>query len=400
MELTQTSMTKAKLWTKDFIIITLTAFLVFLTFYLLMTTMTLYAIEQFNASQTTAGLAASIFVIGSLCSRLFAGKYIDVVGRRKLLYASLILFLISCLLYFFVTSFTLLLTIRFIHGIAFGVVTTVMGTAVMSIIPPARRGEGTSYFSLSTPLATAIGPFIGILITQHADFNWIFVTCTAFAMINIIVMLFAKIPEMPLSPQQIKEMRGFRLQDFFEKSAVPMAIIIFILGITYASVLSYLSPFAIEAKLTSAASLFFIVYAVFLLGSRPFTGKLLDLRGENVIIYPALILFTIGLFCLSQSYGSSMMLVASALIALGFGNMISCSQVAVVNLAPNHRIGLATSTFYIAMDAGIGVGPIIIGAILPHFGYRGMYASMAVLVVITIIIYYFVHGRHAKVSAS
>ena len=95
-----------------------------------------------------------------------------------------------------------------------------------------------------------------------------------------------------------------------------------------------------------------------------------------------------------------MMLVASALIALGFGNMISCSQVAVVNLAPNHRIGLATSTFYIAMDAGIGVGPIIIGAILPHFGYRGMYASMAVLVLITIAIYYFVHGRHVKVTAS
>lgn len=396
MELTQTRMTKAKLWTKDFIIITLTAFLVFLTFYLLMTTMTLYAIEQFSASQTTAGLAASIFVIGSLCSRLFAGKYIDVIGRRKLLYASLIVFLIACLLYFLVNSFSLLLTIRFIHGLAFGVVTTVMGTAVMSIIPISRRGEGTSYFSLSTPLATAIGPFLGILITQHADFNWIFVTCTAFAMINIIVMLFAKIPEVTLSKQQLQEMRGFRLQDFFEKTAVPMAAIIFILGITYASVLSYLSPFSIEANLTSAASIFFIVYAVFLLGSRPFTGKLLDAKGENVIIYPALVLFMVGMICLGQSYSGAMLLTASALIALGFGNMISCSQVAVVNLAPQHRIGLATSTFYMAMDAGIGVGPIIIGGILPHFGYRGMYEVMAALVLVTIIIYYFVHGRHVK----
>jgi len=389
-------MTKAKLWTKDFIIITLTAFLVFLTFYLLMTTMTLYAIEQFSASQTTAGLAASIFVIGSLCSRLFAGKYIDVIGRRKLLYASLIVFLIACLLYFLVNSFSLLLTIRFIHGLAFGVVTTVMGTAVMSIIPISRRGEGTSYFSLSTPLATAIGPFLGILITQHADFNWIFVTCTAFAMINIIVMLFAKIPEVTLSKQQLQEMRGFRLQDFFEKTAVPMSAIIFILGITYASVLSYLSPFSIEANLTSAASIFFIVYAVFLLGSRPFTGKLLDAKGENVIIYPALVLFMVGMICLGQSYSGAMLLTASALIALGFGNMISCSQVAVVNLAPQHRIGLATSTFYMAMDAGIGVGPIIIGGILPHFGYRGMYEVMAALVLVTIIIYYFVHGRHVK----
>lgn len=397
MELTKTSMTtRAKLWTKDFIIITLTAFLIFLTFYLLMTTMTLYAIEQFNASETTAGLAASIFVIGSLVARLFAGKYIDVVGRRNLLYASLILFLISSISYFFVTDFAFLLTIRFIHGIAFGVVTTVMGTAVMSIIPPTRRGEGTSYFSLSTPLATAIGPFIGILITQQADFKWIFVTCTTFAIFNIIVMLFAKIPEEPLTMEQRKELKGFRLQDFFEKSALPIASIIFILGITYASVLSYLSPFAIEVKLTGAASIFFIVYAVFLLGSRPLTGKLLDRRGENIIIYPALILFTIGLFCLSQSYGSAMLLIASALIALGFGNMISCSQVAVVNLAPHHRIGLATSTFYIAMDAGIGVGPIIIGAILPHVGYRGMYEVMALLVFITIFMYYFLHGRKAK----
>lgn len=396
MELTYKSMSKAKLWTKDFIIITLTAFLVFLTFYLLMTTMTLYAIEQFNASQTTAGLAASIFVIGSLFARLLAGKYIDVIGRRKLLYASLIVFFIACLLYFTANNFALLLTIRFVHGLAFGVVTTVMGTAVMSIIPISRRGEGTSYFSLSTPLATAIGPFLGILITQHADFNWIFATCTVFAMINIIVMLFANIPEMPLSPEQIQEMRGFRLQDFFEKTAVPMSAIIFILGITYASVLSYLSPFSIEAKLTGAASIFFIVYAVFLLGSRPFTGKLLDARGENIIIYPALILFTIGLVCLGQSYGSIMLLTASALIALGFGNTISCSQVAVVNLAPQHRIGLATSTFYMAMDAGIGVGPIVIGGILPHVGYRGMYEVMAVLVFITIIIYYFVHGRHVK----
>lgn len=92
-----------------------------------------------------------------------------------------------------------------------------------------------------------------------------------------------------------------------------------------------------------------------------------------------------------------MLLVASALIALGFGNMISCSQAVVVNKAPRHRIGLATSTFYIAMDAGIGVGPLIIGMILPIFGFRGMYLSMAVIVFVTIVIYYFVHGKKTKI---
>ncbi|MBZ9637480.1 MFS transporter [Clostridium sp. FP1] len=66
-------MNKSKLWTKDFTIITLTTFFLYLTFYLLMTTLTVYAIKQFSASQSQAGLASSMFVIGALFSRILAG---------------------------------------------------------------------------------------------------------------------------------------------------------------------------------------------------------------------------------------------------------------------------------------------------------------------------------------
>ena len=66
--------------------------------------------------------------------------------------------------------------------------------------------------------------------------------------------------------------------------------------------------------------------------------------------------------------------------------------------APRHRIGLATSTYYIAMDAGSGVGPILIGIIVPLVGYRGMYMTMAVIVFLSIFLYYFVHGRKKSES--
>lgn len=387
-----------RLWTKDFIIITMTSFLILLTFYLLMTTLSLYAIEQFKASQTAAGFAASIFVIGSLILRLFTGKYLDVIGRKKILYSSLVLFLISCLFYFTIDNYVFLLIIRFIHGAAFGMATTVMATAVIGIIPAARRGEGTGYYSMSSPLATAIGPFLGIMIMQYADYEMIFIVCTAFSIVSILVMLFANIDEAPLTKEQLAQTKGFKLQDFFEKTALPIASIIFIVGIVFASILTFISPFAMAVNLTDAASIFFIVYAFFLLVSRPFTGKLLDQKGENIVIYPALLLFAIGLLCLSLSYSSVMLLIASALIALGFGNMVSCSQALVANNAPRHRIGLATSTFFIAMDAGIGVGPIIIGVILPLVGFRGMYMTMAALVVLTIVLYYTLHGKRAKVA--
>ncbi|WP_227937560.1 hypothetical protein [Alkalihalobacillus deserti] len=57
---------KPRLWTKDFIIIWQTTFLLTLMYFLTMTTITGYVIEKFDTSQSKAGLAASIFVIGVL----------------------------------------------------------------------------------------------------------------------------------------------------------------------------------------------------------------------------------------------------------------------------------------------------------------------------------------------
>lgn len=74
---------KTSLWTKDFIIYSITSFLTALVFFLLIITIPVYAIEEFKASQSFAGLAAGIFIIGALISRLFAGRYIETIGRKK-----------------------------------------------------------------------------------------------------------------------------------------------------------------------------------------------------------------------------------------------------------------------------------------------------------------------------
>ncbi|MBW9159196.1 MFS transporter [Clostridium tagluense] len=388
-------MNKSKLWTKDFTIITLTTFFLYLTFYLLMTTLTVYAIKQFSASQSQAGLASSMFVIGALFSRILAGKYIEVIGRKKLLFTGLILFLIAAISYFPADNLNLLLIVRFIHGAVFGIASTAMATAIMDIIPSERRGEGTSYYSLSITLASAIGPFLGLFITQHANFNLIFVACTVFSVISIVVMLFAKIPEAKLTKEQTKAMKGFKLQDFFEKKAIPISIIAFIMGIAYSGILSYINSYALEINLTQAASFFFLVYSIVCLISRPFTGKLLDSKGDNTVMYPSLILFVLGLALISQAGTGITFLLAGALIGLGYGTVYTCTQAIAIKSSPKHRVGLATSTFFIFMDAGIGVGPLLIGTIVPIVGFRGMYMTLATIVFLSIFLYYFIYGKRS-----
>jgi len=360
-----------KLWTKDFSLIFAIMLFVSLVFYLLMTAMTMYAIEQFNASQSQAGLASGIFVVGGLIARLFAGKYMEVIGCKKLLCGSLFLFLIATLLYFPANNLGLLLLVRFIHGTAFGFATTAMPTAITDIVAVEQRGEGISYFSLSMTMASAIGPFLGIFIMQHADFNMMFAVCTGFSVVSIIIMLFVQIPETSVSSKQMDAKKEFKGQDFFEKSAIPISIIMFITGIAFSSILTFLNSYAININLSSAASFFFIVYAAFILISRPFTGRLLDVKGDNIVMYPALLLFTISLVLLSRAESGFALLLAGALIGLGFGTIMSCAQAIATKKVPQYRIGFATATFLFCLDVGVGMGPFLIGNIIPIVGFRG-----------------------------
>ena len=292
----------------------------------------------------------------------------------------------------------LLLLVRFIHGAAFGVSTTALATIVMDIIPTERRGEGTSYFSLNITLATSIGPFLGLYLSQHADFSMIFIVCTLLSMISVIISLFLKIPRSAMTDDQRNSLKGFKLSSFFEKKAVPISLMITIMGFAYSGVLSFITAYATEINLIEAASFFFLVYSIVLLISRRFTGKLLDKKGDNFIIYPAIISLAMGLLILSQSYNSFTLLLASVFIALGFGTMQSCFQAIAIKESPQHRVGLATSTFLICMDLGVGIGPFLLGSIIPMFGFRGLYLTLAIVVFLSIFLYFALHGKSPQIK--
>jgi MFS family permease len=384
---------KAKLWTKDFLIISSTNLFIFLTFYLLVVTLSLFATERFDATQSEAGLASGIFVIGAVLARPFAGKWIDLIGRRKMLFIGLLFFLIGTLAYFFVNSLSLLIVIRLFHGMAFGTASNATGSIVADIIPNQRRGEGTGYFAMSTNLAMAMGPFIGLIISQHVGYQMVFAASAIFAICGLVACLFLRVPEAELTKKQRNAMKGFKLKDFYESSAVPISIVVGLVGFTYSSILTFLTPYAKEIGLLDVASFFFVVYAVFLIASRPFTGKLFDLKGENVIIYPCLILYAIGFLLLSQVEQGFFLLAAGALIGIGFGTFQSSAQAIAIKNAPKHRMGLATSTFYILYDTGIGMGPFLMGFLIPLTGFRGLYLVMVVLVACSIGLYFLLHGK-------
>lgn len=385
---------KPKLWTKDFIIVSSANFFLFLTFYVLMVTLTIYTMDNFHSSQAQAGLASSIFVLGAVLVRPIAGKKIDQIGRRKMLLGSLVLFLVASVFYLQVDSLSLLFIDRLVHGISFGLATTATGTIAADIIPNERRGEGTGYYAMSTNLAMAFGPFLGLFITQHFSYSFIFYAASLFAAFSLVASLFLFVPE--ASKEQILSPKGFNIRDYFEKRALPISILVGVAGFVYSSILSYLTSFAMEINLLDAASFFFVVFAIFLLISRPFTGRMFDVKGENAVIYPSLLLFAVGMVILSQSQHALTLLIAGAFIGVGYGTFQSSAQAISIKEAPANRMGLATSTFFTMYDLGIGLGPFMLGFLVPYTGFKGLFICTAILSFLLIAIYYMVHGKKAS----
>ncbi|WHY56178.1 MFS transporter [Peribacillus simplex] len=388
---------RTRLWTKDFVIVSSINFFITLIFYLLMVTLAIYAVNELDASTSEAGLISGIFIIGTLIGRLFIGRFIDSIGRKKTLFIGLIFFTLTTLLYFVDLGIGFLLVNRLIHGMAMGMASTATGTIVAQIIPATRKGEGIGYYSMSATLATAIGPFIGLYMAQHTSFQVIFSFCLALGVISLITAFFLYVPALKVTAKAT-ESKGFKLSNFIEPKALPISIITLLLAFCYSSVLSFISFYAIEINLVNTASFFFVVYAVAVLLSRPFSGPLMDRKGSNFIMYPAFMLFGIGLLLLSITTNSFTLLAAGFLIGLGFGNMQSSSQAIAVKLTPPHRMGMATSTFFIMLDAGLGFGPYILGFIIPVTGYSTLYVILGVLVIATSVLYYFLHGKKERAA--
>jgi len=389
-------MHKPKLWTKDFLIDSITNFFVYLVYYLLILTITVYATDNFQASPSEAGLASGIFIVGALFARIFAGRSIERVGRKKMLYLGLTFFLITTLFYFEINSLLFLFVIRFLSGVGFGISSTATGTIAASIIPNERRGEGTSYYAMSTTLALAVGPFLSILTTQHGSFNIIFALCVILLAVTFIATFFLKVPEIQLTKEQLESMQEFKLTNFFEAKAFPISIISALIGFSYSSILCFLTSYTKEINLLDAGSFFFMVFAGLVLISRPLTGRWFDQKGENFVMYPAFLLFAMGLVIMSQARQGSFLLLAGAFVGLGFGTFTSSAQAISVKVSPRHRMGLATSTFFIFLDGGVGIGPFLLGLLVPLTGFRGLYVSMSVVVFACIFLYYFLHGRKAE----
>lgn len=389
--------TKDPIFTKSFNLNFVINFFVYLCMYLLIVVIAGYSKTEFHASDSLAGLVVGLFIVGSLIGRFITGKYVNSFGPKKILIFGLICLIITQLLYFIPGSVWFLMIVRLLNGIATAIATTATGTIAAYVTPPTRKSEGISLFSLSLVLGTAIGPFIGMLLMNSFSIQILFMICVILGVLSGLLSLFIKIDfKTVASKNDTSNRKAFSLGNFIAKEAIPVAIVMMLIGVTYAAILTYLQAFAVERNLVTAASYFFIFYAVASLVTRPIAGRLMDDKNENVVVYPAFIFLIISFAMLMFSFDGWVLLIAGIALGIGYGNLSSSMQAIAIKVSPSTKYGLATSTYFIGLDIGIGFGPSFLGLFTHMITYSQLYGIMAILGIITLFIYFVVHGRNVK----
>jgi MFS family permease len=377
---------KEKIWTRDFVLICLANFFVFLGFQMTLPTIPLF-VEHLGGNDQLIGLVVGIFTFSALVVRPFAGHALETRGRRFVFLIGLAIFVLSVGSYSFITSILLLFMMRVIQGIGWGFSTTASGTIATDIIPASRRGEGMGYYGLSGNIALAFGPSLGLLLAGMLSFTPLFLICAALGLASLLFaanITYKKIEQ----PQKLAHHKW----DIYEKSALEPSILLFFLTVTFGGIASFLPLYTAE-KGISGIQWYFLLYALALMVTRTFAGQLYDKKGHQAVFIPGAVLILLAMLLLAWLPNNMILLTAAILYGLGFGTVQPALQAWSVERAARDRKGMANATFFAFFDLGVGVGAIVFGQISHWFGYASIYLTAALSVSLSVLFYLFVLKR-------
>lgn len=119
-------------------------------------------------------LPFAVYLLTSTITSPLWGRASDLLGRRRLYLAGVIVFLFGSMLCGVAGSMAVLVAARALQGIGAGSVQTLTFTLVGEMFTLEQRARVQGFFSGVWGIAGLVGPLIGGLIVDHASWRWVF----------------------------------------------------------------------------------------------------------------------------------------------------------------------------------------------------------------------------------
>lgn len=350
--------------------------------------------SQLGAGPVMIGFIVGMYSLTNMVGNVWAGRWIDRAGPKKVLLTGMAATAAVLLLYMLVRTPVQLASVRFIHGLTGGLLVPSVFTLASSRGKRGRHGRNLAISGAAVGIAAVIGPALGGILKGTLGLNWVFgIMSTLLALGTAAVALFIreqrKDVQMDGTASSSRDSRPDSqwIDLFRNRYAVLSYFGAFSLMFTM-GVVTYMLPLKTEGLHLGdeAAGMMLSTFGLvaILLFVAP-TNRMYDRYSAASMMLAGMAIIAAAVFGLSAADGRVPLTAVMALYGIGFALMFPSMNKLLVEHVPESSRGMAFGLFYAFYSIGVVAGSFVIGAVASGTtsGFRiaaGFMAVMCVLV--------------------
>ncbi|MCE5286311.1 MAG: MFS transporter [Pelosinus sp.] len=341
-------------------------------------------------SETQIGLIIGVTAASALFIRPWVGLSVDTKGSRWAILIGQVLFFLSTTGYLLASQFMSFFILRLLFGIGLAFYGTGAVTFASSIGQKEIKTNAIAMYTLITMLGLGISMGVSQIAFDAFGFDALIIVSLVLIILAFGVMKLTAKTTLPRA-------RGKRAPFLAVlKSPVITATTIsqFAAGFSFSALFTFI-PLASLAENIHFYSLYFISFAVLVIGSRFFVQQLNDTLGlQGTIIYSSLAML-ISTMLLFIGITPLVLIIAGGLFGIGFGAVFPTLVLLIVKKTPENSRGTALSILTASSDIGNALSAAILGVVAEHLGYGVLFGAIAITILLSIYGFYAICGRKA-----
>lgn len=401
---------KPTIWNRFFVQLLIVEAMLQIGSFLVRPVITNFSVEL-GATLTVAGFIVGVSTLVAMLLRPISGLVSDRMSKKRLLVISAAVFTIGAFGMAFSTTPFMIGAFHACQGLAIAFKSVCVASLAAIAVPQTRIGSAIGLIGLMNTLAMAVAPAAGTAISAEFGYAPVFLVSAIMLGIGFVLAVFYR-PAPTSLPQSAKSMeetqnRGEgalqtagakptpgklrRLVDgAFYLPTIPYAIIVLFAIWPHAAFMAMTATVTDMGYLESGP-LYFTVFALCALASRPFAGRLSDSLGMTAVALPGLLLAAVAVALLVFFPSAPFVVLAGIGMGVGQSAARSALEAESVRGVDMGHLGRASNTFYIGMDLGTAASPIVSGALLQMGNPQLMFASLAASCAIAALLTFFVY---------
>ncbi len=373
---------------RDFVLITLSAFLFFFTYHSFI--LLPLRIEELGGTESVIGFIMGSASMATILTTPSVGILIDKFGKKWFLAIGGLVISATTLPFAYLDSLNYWFPVlRVLHGAALSLCFVSAGTLIADVSSPSRRSQAMGVFGICSVLNFALAPLVGKILIDRIGFQEFFIFDFLFGVAAFIVAVFINEP-LRLPGNGGKHSSGY-FSTLRGAGMLVAAFTLIVAGTGFVSVVTFVPVFAKRLGVESY-ELFFVAYTVSIISIRLLGGWIPDKYGRKKACIPALLIFTAGIFVLGFAGDEMGLITAGVLFGLGHGMFYPAIYALVMDLTPEADRGKAVSIASSSFTFGGMVGVFSYGVVAETWGFKIMFEAVSIMCLLGFIIF-FIYGK-------